>query len=204
MKKITLFKSLTIFSLCFFAAMSLHATTDTINASGTSFTPSTLTINVGDTVCFTGIGTFHPLVFSADTATKYTTSGTCFVGGDAVLPEGLNAFYCDNHKLSIPPMVGGITVEAVTTGLTALNEETMGSKAFPNPFSTITTIVFSGFEVERVRICDITGRTVKIVEPEYGTGRVEMDLTELNKGMYFYSLMNGHGIIETRKLIKNR
>jgi len=91
---------LVFFTLCF--AIKGFTQTVTIVASSFVFTPDSVTITVGDTVCFQGISGFHPLVFASDSSTLYFTD-TCFV-----LPLGIHGFFCNNHGLG--GMVGAVTV----------------------------------------------------------------------------------------------
>ncbi|MCH8317848.1 MAG: hypothetical protein IIA88_05025, partial [Bacteroidetes bacterium] len=55
-----------LFVIGFVSIMS-YATKVTIVATFAVFTPDTVTITEGDTVCFTGIGAIHPLIMAIDT-----------------------------------------------------------------------------------------------------------------------------------------
>ena len=82
------------------------------------------------------------------------------------------------------------------------------SQNFPNPFSGNTTIEYSIKQKERIRISlfDMYGREIKVLLDEVkssGNYLLNIDLTELKSGVYFYCLKADAGMI-SRKLILSR
>lgn len=74
---------------------------------------------------------------------------------------------------------------------------------YPNPANERITLEtsFVSYDRTRVRICDITGRTV--LEDDLRSGRQEVDMGALNPGMYFL-LIENHGIVIAQKpVIRN-
>jgi len=160
MKKITFLQQLALtFTLSLFAFNSF-ATSITIVASGTTFTPPAITITEGDTVCFQGIGATHPLVFDNDSNTQHVVDNICFIAGDAILPIGTNNYFCFFHVGL--GMTGVIVVDALpqhtlTLNLTAFDphignkfEMRVVDKASSMEIGSITvdSIVAAGFSVQ--------------------------------------------------------
>lgn len=82
---------------------------------------------------------------------------------------------------------------------TALNELTLNnlSKVYPNPSSgKITVMINNGQEIS---IFNLLGEN--ILNSTLNSSRTEIDLSKETKGIYFYQLTNGSGILKTGKLI---
>ena len=200
MKKITLFKQLAVaLAFCLFAFNSF-ATSITIVASSFIFTPSAITITFGDTVCFQGIGTFHPLIFDNDSNTQYVINNTCFVAGSSVLPIGTNKYYCANHVIT-SGMTGVIVVDSSSTGISRLDINKVSSVAYPNPFKD-KTVLNLPVNTEKVYVYNLMGKAVRSYKVAANETTIELDLSNLPAGIYFYSLISESGIIETKKLVK--
>jgi agmatine deiminase len=81
--------------------------------------------------------------------------------------------------------------------------------AYPNPANELVNIIFYAEEkgTSSIQITDITGKTVKeIVQNNTSTGlnEVNINVSELNSGVYFYTyLLNGKHIA-TRKFVVNK
>lgn len=78
---------------------------------------------------------------------------------------------------------------------------------FPNPFSTKTNIAFNLQNSSQVefKVYDLVGNIVfeKTIDGKPGLNTLTFDGTDMNEGVYFYSLNNGAGLI-TRRLIIDR
>lgn len=79
------------------------------------------------------------------------------------------------------------------------NTENLNILLYPNPVSDILYIKGLENQVE-IQVYDIAGRTLKTVETSaYNT---EINLSDLNSGMYFIRLASAHGEVVTRRVIK--
>ena len=75
------------------------------------------------------------------------------------------------------------------TAVNSLNEK--GFKLYPNPASDIITIIQDGKGKAHLKISDLGGRLTEIYElyePE-----VQIDISDLSKGVYFFDLINEEG-----------
>ncbi len=110
-------KSVIVLSLVMVFASSGLCTTHTIVSSGFTFSPDTLTVNIGDTVQFS-IASIHDAVevsqttWNADDTTSNGGFRVPFGGGFAVLTApGIHYYVCQAHVTSMG-MKGTITVNA--------------------------------------------------------------------------------------------
>jgi len=80
------------------------------------------------------------------------------------------------------------------------------SNPYPNPANTQTKINYN-IPVQYVRavlvLRNLIGTNVKDIELPNPQGKLIIDLSELNEGIYFYSLIIDGHVVLTRKLIKN-
>ncbi|MBK6988633.1 MAG: T9SS type A sorting domain-containing protein [Bacteroidetes bacterium] len=121
-----------------------------------------------------------------------------------------NAF--DFQTSDVIYVVGGTTAkigQALATTIANPFQKDMSNHidVFPNPFQSLTTleIYFAELNCTTVTIVDVVGRTIKLIHPTdllIGRNQINIDLSELNDGIYFLSLKSG-GSIQTVKLIKN-
>jgi hypothetical protein len=75
---------------------------------------------------------------------------------------------------------------------------------YPNPFqnnATISYFVPFGTIAPQIVIHDYTGRIVKEITVESGHGKVEIDGSEINAGIYFYSIVVNGQLQESKKMI---
>jgi len=135
----------------------VHANIDTIVVSSFVFTPSTITINSGDSVFFSGASAFHPVVSDDGSWTQFTTN--------TLLTTEITAakdyyFHCFNHGLAgggACGMCGVITVlpppiDASKCANLFFSEYFEGSswnKALEIYNPTNDTINLSNYEVKR-------------------------------------------------------
>ena len=74
------------------------------------------------------------------------------------------------------------------------------SVAYPNPFSEKVTIETSN--ANGIIIYNALGSKVRSVALNSGQPKVQIDLTDLNEGIYFYSILKEGVLVEVRKLVK--
>jgi hypothetical protein len=78
----------------------------------------------------------------------------------------------------------------------------------PNPVENDVTlrINYSGKDIKGIRIYDIIGKEILVIDLTGKSGNTSMtiDISALKPGIYFCNLYSDKGIIESRKMIKNR
>ncbi|GIV28537.1 MAG: hypothetical protein KatS3mg027_2351 [Bacteroidia bacterium] len=80
--------------------------------------------------------------------------------------------------------------------------------SFPNPAKDKLNFTFNSqtSEIIQLQILDLTGKLVKFssIESKAGSNSFSLDISELENGIYFYSLSNKDHIILTNKFILNK
>jgi len=115
-------KSLWLSILLFLFATPAFSTTHTITNSGSTFSPATITINLGDTVKFV-LSSFHNAIevsestWNANGSTALANGFQTAFGGGTVLPDklglGTHWYVCTNH------VGGGMKAKIIVQGCTA-------------------------------------------------------------------------------------
>jgi len=183
-----------IFAFYLLAGHLFAITVTIVTNSNNTFTPNSVAIAEGDTVCFQNISATHPLVFASNTSTSYT-SNTCFV-----LAVGNHDFYCQIHQ--VIGMEGSITVNP-STGMPPIDSRKAISVAYPNPFKNRTTLSFPN-TTDKINIYNIMGIRIKSYEIKGNEVKLEIDLSNVPSGIYFYSPLSNGRILETKKIVKTR
>lgn len=179
----------------------LFPVTHTITQSGFSFSPSTLTVNVGDVVRWVwtegehtttsktipvGAQLWNSPLNSSNTSFEYT-----------VTVAGTYNYKCTPHETM--GMVGSFTA----IGATEVNSERITDfKLFPNPFNDKITIN-SINKINSVEIYDITGKlNSRLTFDDFfeSSSRV-VDLSTLHSGVYI-AIINGDKKKGAYKLVK--
>lgn len=112
-----------------------------------------------------------------------------------ILAFGLITFICS--------MGFGHAVHAGTSGSFGQpDNDKISSTLSPNPAKDKTTLKFqqSGRDSYRMEVYDLIGNQVKTVE-NIQNGSVEIDLSDLEAGMYFYFLIRGSDRVSTGRLV---
>lgn len=200
------------FLLITLAANLSFATTHTITNSGFTFTPTDLTINVGDTVNFVLDSIHQPREVSQATwnANGTTSNGGFNLplgGGTVVITQpGVHYYVCVPHASG--GMKGTITANTLTgieSGLSTIPANFNLMQNYPNPFNPGTVIRYSLPRESNVsiKVHDITGKKVAdLLETKQGAGMHELkfDAAGLSTGIYFYTIKAGT-FTQTRKMI---
>lgn len=181
-------------------------TTWTITSSGNTFSPSSITINVGDSVKFTITSTHNSVevgqsVWDANGNTALSGGFSTPMGGGLVLPDKLTAgthyFVCTPHA-SIG-MKGTITV-LNSTGVSE-NKELVEFSVFPNPSNGEFQVVIDEVELMKNSKLEIYDEQGEIVyETVITDGKPDIILNNPPKGMYLVKIDNGNTII-TKKIV---
>ncbi len=76
----------------------------------------------------------------------------------------------------------------------------MGS-ASPNPASNATSVSFNGLDHNvSLVITSLTGQVIKTLQVPAGTGNYEIDVTDMESGMYLYHITDGQSQSPAQKL----
>lgn len=199
MKKTTI-----LLSIILATASSSFSKTHIITTSGFAFTPSSITIILGDTVSFE-LAAIHTAreVDQATWDANGTTSNGGFDlpggGGTVVLTQaGTHYYICVPHASL--GMKGTITVNSaadVRTESKTIPDNFLLMQNFPNPFNPTTTIDFTlqGSGLTTLKIYDVMGREIAVLVNERLDAGVyyqkTFDATNLSGGMYIARLESG-------------
>lgn len=202
-------KKLLLVFLTVFIYLQLNAqVTYTVSkGTGNSFSPSTLIVNQGDIVHF-ALSAPHD-VTQVSQAT-WNANGTTALAGGFVFPSGTGDFtattpgtiyYVCTVHVAADQMKGTITVNAVTGVNDTHKDKT--PRVYPNPARDyITYLSDKNSKVEEIKILDLSGKAVKILpKSDISSEEVKMDITPLNRGMYFIVVRTSAGM-ETEKFLK--
>lgn len=181
----------------FLAGVTAYSSTTTIQASGFSFTPSQVTVNIGDTIKWVWVNGTHTTTSTSVPAgatswdAPLDNTHTSFIY--VTLVSGLYNYDCTYH--SSLGMTGTITVNPV--GIKHISgsipEKFYLYQNYPNPFNPSTTIKFdlpSSGEVSLI-VYGVTGEKVTaLVNQHLEAGNYSADWQASNypSGIYFYRL----------------
>ena len=199
-----------IYSLLFTSALtlfSLNLSAVTIvvmvgqNASGAAaneYNPATYTASVGDVVAFTWFSGSHNVTngtvpVGAATFASGTMSSTG-VYNYTVTVSGSYGYFCSFHAST---MFGGFS--ATATGIANPTVDLLTS-AYPNPFKDKFTLKYNA--IESIDLFNIIGEKVKTFELPKNETKTEIDLTDLNTGVYFIRTYHEGIVVETKKIVK--
>jgi plastocyanin len=201
-----------VFILTIFVSYRSVSVTHTIINSGFSFSPSTLTINLGDTVKFV-LATIHnarevsQTTWNANGTTSNGGFETPFGGGNVLLAQtGTHYYVCVNHAFM--GMKGQIVVTPSSDVQTSNNNVPSSfnlEQNFPNPFNPSTKISFSLPQKSNVtlKIYNAIGQEIKTLvngEADAGIHEIEFNGSNLASGIYFYRLSTP-GFTDTKRLV---
>ena len=94
------------------------------------------------------------------------------------------------------------SVDVQYTSFLKLEEEKIEFTAYPNPAKDVFNIsVQTGESKLQVKLYSITGAEIRFVNLVEGVNKI--DLSSMDKGVYFYSILRGGKAVETKKLIIN-
>lgn len=186
--------------------VSSFGTQHPVTTSGFTFTPDSISANVGDTIKFNISGIHSALEVSQATwnANSNTSNGGFSVpfGGGMTVVNTVKTYYyvCGNHYAM--GMKGRIVV-TIPNGVNALTNTPVNFEMFPNPVSTGVTIktnLPAGKE-NQIRIFDRVGKCIyqknNISPVQY------LDLSEFASGVYFVAIKSEDIFLE-KKLIVSR
>ena len=184
-----------------------NATTRTVTCqNGTDhFLPVTVNAVVGDTILWTWVSGTH---IAGPTAASTIPAGAAMFNGtlDAthhsykykVTVAGSYTYQC--HPASPHGEPGYINVTANATAVQQFDALSNVSVAYPNPFSE--KINFETTDANTILLYNMMGEKVRSVTLKSGQTKVQIDASDLNHGIYFYSILKEGIVLETRKIVK--
>ncbi|WP_081670952.1 T9SS type A sorting domain-containing protein [Sporocytophaga myxococcoides] len=172
------------------------------------FDPEVLNVGPNDTIEFVWPGngnssSFHP-VKANDNSFASTPGLTSFkVLAKNLSPGSNNPYFCTAHN----SMQGTINV-SLAASLADLKESKYEFQVTPNPFEDeLNLTIFPGNKnVKFIKIFDIIGKEVASIDlsSKVGPSAYKVDFSNLRPGLYFCNVYSDKGIIETRKILRNR
>lgn len=210
MKRILLF----IPAFVFFQMQS-KAANHTITASGLTYSPSTLTVNVGDVVTFNVDFLFHP---------TYQVSQTSWNNNDLTqLPGGFNFGSGSSGVLNITAGMAGTTIYyicaahvfsgmkgTITVNVIASVSENrirdFNFTVFPNPVTSNSLLNISTKNAGRTTITmfDVNGKMIqKLMDRNLQPGEITLpfNAATLQKGTYFILMRTNEGTLKKQIII---
>ena len=192
-------KSNFLLSLLFITINAVFGKIDTISvgSSGNNYSPSILTINLGDTVRFVWFTGDHPT--APDTASDWETfqmnpSDTVY---DIILNnEGDYPYYCTKHGAPGGLGMSGVITVEKPSSISKMNNNYI--TIFPNPFSDYITIS-SDHNISMIDIISINGKN----STTFFVNNGKINLSDINSGVYFLKLYNREKeLVNISKIIK--
>lgn len=207
--KTNITKNVFIATLTLFFTSSIQAqVTHDVSASGMSFTPANITINLGDTVRWTNAGGTHNVngttaTFAGNPESFGNSLGTGWVFDHKFTVAGSYDYRCDQH------FGGGMTGRVIVVDPTA-NIEEIAAKSnvilniYPIPASNEVTIelssaVLNGSQELALIVFDMSGKEV-LRQHAISTTTVKLNTAGLENGMYILNLVDGSAKLESQNI----
>jgi len=173
------------------------------------FSPSELTVSVGDTVIWVWDSNNHTTTSDSTSGDEVWDSGIMNSGATfthVFMTSGSYPYHCTPHQSL--GMVGTITVDAVigTDPISdALPGEYQLSQNYPNPFNPETSISYSVPQSSTIHLSvyDMAGREVAIlINGSISSGKhtVRWNAVDFPSGVYFYTI-RAQSYSETKKMV---
>jgi plastocyanin len=169
-------------------------TTHNITVSDFSFSPSSLTIEAGDTVVWTNTGGSHNVngqtsTFSSNPASFGNNVGTGWTYKFTFTVVGTYSYQCNPHA---PGMAGTITVNQTATAIGDTELADMELLVYPNPASEQIYISAKDILSENTLLTFYNSLGSKIhIQPVSAESNIVMyDVQHLNKGLYLVQVQN--------------
>ena len=183
-------------------SFNVNARVQNVEAADFTFTPSSFSVMPGDTIIWvlvSGTHSIETLTIPAGSATFnsqiMTVPGETFTFIPVV--QGSYTYDCGVHGSM---MSGSFTVTSAV-GITDPSLNWL-AQAYPNPFSDKLTIAVK--EVEQIDIFNIIGNRVKTLAISLADTKIEMDLSGLPSGIYYYNAYKAGKIISSQKIVKGK
>ena len=170
-----------------FSVSLANATIWSVTVGPTSFTPATVSALCGDTIGW--------LLGSGIHTTTSTTIPVCATAWDAPISAASPVYAIVvpcvgtyNYKCTPHGFTGMIVVTGTcASGVPSINMNFL-STAFPNPFSNKVTIETPPADL--ISIYNAVGEKIKTIALLHGQTKVEVNVSDLTDGFYFYSIIS--------------
>lgn len=179
------------------------AATYTISVNNNSFSPQNLTVEPGDLVVFQWVNGTHPVMSDNNAFPLFQISSAA--RSKSLVMNNAGTFGYHSMAAGGPGtgMFGTIVVRTSAGAKDIKNAATLS--AYPNPTKgeTAITLNHASGDNYKIRISNAIGRVIKTIEVprNLSASTVEVDLSNLPAGFYFYSLLANDKMIETKRLI---
>jgi plastocyanin len=190
---------------------SVKATQHTITNSGTTFTPSEITINVGDDILFNLASIHNAVEVSQSTymANGSTSNGgfSLPLGGGTVHFSAAGTYYyvCEPHASSGMKGIIHVVLPSDVSSVEALKQSFI---TFPNPVENNLTLSYSLQHSSKVEIKLLNvngGEIAQLLNTTQSAGTQNLEYTtgqNLAPGIYFIQIKIDDGILTRKLLIK--
>jgi plastocyanin len=197
-------KFLAFLTFALFSKIALSTIVPVVN-SGFTFSPSTITVNAGDTVSFSlasahNIAEVSQTTYLANGNTQLTGGfSTPFGGGlvfTAALSTGTHWFVCQPHASM--GMKGKIIIQSIT-GI-AENLLLTSFSVYPNPATSKVTMNFYHVVRGTLQLINAVGEVLEQVQ--INSSGITLDIGDKPKGVYFIIVADVEGGKVIRTLVK--
>jgi plastocyanin len=192
-----------LLSILFFLSLSASATVHVVNVSSFQFSPSSLSIAVGDTIEWVWVNGSHTTTSMNIPAGAQSWNSTISPNVTSfqyiVTTPGTYAYRCTPHSLS---MTGSFT--ATSTGLMNVTTPELSLRLNAEKQLTLSLQLPRSVNVNFV-ILDVLGRTVAAENPKTQSAGLQqyiVNVADLNTGYYFVRLTAGEKVL-TRRIYIN-
>lgn len=153
-----------------------------------------------------------PVNLNAGQSLPYTQTGVTYYGArtefDANGVLGLSVVrYTVFDSLNVSDSINiTISYEVTPTGIKAASRPAFVANATPNPASSAVTFNYNlnGATNANLKIYNSLGNVVKTVALSPGAKNMQLDVSSLGEGFYFYSLVADGQAVSTRRLVITR
>ena len=196
--------------ITFFISTSLLAqTSHDVNVSSFAFTPSSLTIEVGDTVIWTQTSGTHNVNGSM---TTFPSNPDSF-GNGSVSSSAWTYFYvftiAGDYTYQCDPHIQSMTATITVIGTTSITEAKIenGMNVYPNPFTSYLTVALNkelindNSSIEFI-LYDLLGNQVHSIT-NVTSELTKIETNQLSNGIYIFSFKSNGKTLRTGKLTNN-
>ncbi len=179
--------------------------THDVTASGMTFSPSSMTIDIGDTVRWTNVSGTHNVngttaTFASNPESFGNSLGTGWVYKHKFTIAGTYNYRCDQHFGG--GMTGSITVVDPTASLTENTDISSSISIYPIPASKELTVQIDKFdqlaENASIVIYDLVGK--EVLRQNINSVNTVINTTSLSNTTYILNIVSGNTVIETSKV----
>lgn len=149
-------------------------------ATTTSVSPDTIEIDANDTLK----NTFYTHFWANGNEGDYTIRYTFFEADNEANENYIDITYRAKKTVSIK------------------NETEVVVKVYPNPVSDILSVEYTATDDGKFALFDITGKKITESTLKSTSKSHQIDLSSLNSGVYFYTIVSNNKTVSTKKLIK--